>query len=370
MAKLRVGLLFGGRSVEHEVSVTSATCILKALDPNRYEVSLVAIDHDGRWHLGSPALPPEAAARGAEVTLPAVPGGHALVSMPIGGSKGARTPQPLDVIFPIVHGQGGEDGSLQGLLELARVPYVGAGVLGSALQMDKEVSKRLLSAAGLPVVPWVLVRREELEAGAEAAADRVLAALVLPLFVKPANLGSSVGISKVKTLDQLVPALAEAARYDRKILVEKAVDAREIEVAVLGNDDPVASVPGEIVPEGHAFYDYDAKYLDEHGATLIVPADLKPDVVEELQRLAITVFRLTECAGMGRVDFFVIGDERPIVNEINTIPGFTSISMYPRLWEASGLAYPDLVARLLELAMERHDAEARSTGVRELGGGG
>jgi len=353
MAKLRIGLLFGGRSVEHEVSVTSATCILKALDPTRYDVALVAIDHQGRWHLGSPALPPEAAASGAEVTLPAVPGEGHLVSMPRTTRDAARAIQALDVIFPIVHGQGGEDGTLQGLLELAGVPYVGAGVLGSALQMDKEASKRLLAAAGLPVVPWVLVRREELRADAQAAAERAERALGFPVFVKPANLGSSVGITKVKERKQLVPALREAARYDRKLLVERAIDAREIEVALLGNDPIEASVVGEIRTQ-REWYDYEAKYVDED-TELLIPAPIDEEQSRKARSLAIEAVRLLEGAGLARVDFLM--DRRTgelFVNEVNSLPGFTEGSMYPRLWEASGLPYAALLDRLIELALERH----------------
>jgi D-alanine-D-alanine ligase len=353
MAKLRVGLLFGGRSVEHEVSVTSASCILKALDPTRYEVALVAIDHQGRWHLGSPALPPEAAARGREVTLPAVPGAASLVPFATGSQELSRAREPVDVIFPIVHGQGGEDGSLQGLLELAGVPYVGSGVLGSALQMDKEVSKRLLAAAGLPVVPWVLVRREELRADAEAAAGRALEALGLPLFVKPANLGSSVGISKVKQRSELVPALREAARYDGKLLVERAVDAREIEVALLGNHPIEASVAGEIRTR-HEWYDYEAKYVDED-TELLIPAPIDEAQSRAARRMAIEAVRVLEGSGLARVDFLLDRATGELfVNEVNSLPGFTEGSMYPRLWEASGLPYAALLDRLIELALERH----------------
>jgi len=353
MAKLRVGLLFGGRSVEHEVSVTSATCILKALDKARYDVSLVAIDHAGRWHLGSPALPPEAATGGEEVTLPAIPGQHSLVSMSRGPRDVARALEPLDVIFPIIHGQGGEDGTLQGLLELAGVPYVGAGVLGSALQMDKEASKRLLAAAGLPVVPWVLIRREELRAGAEAAAQRAVAALGLPVFVKPANLGSSVGISKVKERGELVPALFEAARYDHKLLVERAVDAREIEVALLGNDPIEASVAGEIRTR-REWYDYEAKYVDDD-TELLIPAPIDAAQSRVAREMAIEAVRVLEGAGLARVDFLMDRHTGELfVNEVNSLPGFTQGSMYPRLWEASGLPYAALLDRLIELALARH----------------
>ncbi len=351
MAKLRVGLLFGGRSVEHEVSVTSATSILKALDPTRYEITLVAIDHDGRWHLGTPALPPEATVRGQEVSLPAVPGERTLVP---GGPQAAALPATeLDVIFPIVHGRGGEDGSLQGLLELANIPYVGSGLLGSAVQMDKEVAKRLMHAAGLPVVPWQLVRAAELRRDTAAAAERALAELGVPVFVKPSNQGSSVGISRVSDPAALPDALREAARYDGKILVERAVDAREIEVALLGNDPIQASVAGEI-RTGHEFYDYEAKYVDED-TELLVPAPISESQTRRVQELAIAAVEILEGAGLARVDFLLDRATGEFyVNEVNSLPGFTEGSMYPRLWEASGLPYPALLDRLIELALERH----------------
>jgi D-alanine-D-alanine ligase len=354
MAKLRVGLLFGGRSVEHEVSVTSAASIFKALDPTHYEVHLVAIDQGGRWHLAPPALPPRTTIEGEEVTLPAVPGGGALLASSGGPvSKVAE----LDVVFPIVHGRGGEDGALQGLLELANVPYVGSGVLGSALQMDKEVSKRLLAAAGLPVLPWVAASSAELARLPEDLVARVIAKLGLPVFVKPANLGSSVGISRVVEEAELLPALHEAARYDTKILVERGIPARDIEVALLGNDPIEASVPGEIRTE-RPFYDYEAKYVDEE-TELLVPAPVPDELAERLQATAIEAFRALEGEGLGRVDYLVHRDTlEPFVNEVNSLPGFTDASMYPRLWEASGLPYPALLDRLIELALERHHARA------------
>ena len=264
----------------------------------------------------------------------------------------------LDVIFPIIHGRGGEDGSLQGLLELADLPYVGSGVLGSAIQMDKDIAKKLLQADGLPVVPWVLVRSTELPAGVDAAADRAVAELGLPVFVKPASLGSSVGISKARTVDELRRGLIDAARYDEKILVERAVSAREIEVAVLGNAEPEASVPGEILPE-RDFYDYESKYVDED-THLLVPAPLDEPVAERLRELAIRAFRVLEGAGLARVDFFLDRESGEIwLNELNSLPGFTEVSMYPRLWQASGLPYPALLDRLLELALERHGTRAQ-----------
>ncbi len=355
LKKLRIGLLFGGRSVEHAVSVSSATSILGALDPARYEISLVAIDQDGRWHLGTPALPPDATVKGEEVTLPAIPGEHTLVST---SARGMERAVNLDVVFPIVHGQGGEDGSLQGLLELAEVPYVGSGVLGSALQMDKDIAKQLLRAAGLPVVPWVLVRRPELESEPRAAAERAASQLGLPLFVKPANLGSSVGISKVDAADHLLPALREAALYDDKVLVERGIDARDVEVALLGNDPVEASVPGEIRTD-HGFYDYDAKYADAE-TELLVPAPVTEAQTQELQRMALEAFRVLEGSGLGRVDFLLDRTSGEIfVNEVNSLPGFTEGSMFPRLWQASGVSYPALLDRLIELALERHREKSK-----------
>jgi D-alanine-D-alanine ligase len=354
MTKVRVGLLFGGRSVEHEVSLASATSIHRALDPTRYDVKLIAVDRDGHWHLGTPELPPEASVRGAEVSLPAAPGERTLVKAAGGSLEPAAQ---LDVVFPIIHGRGGEDGSLQGLLELAGVPYVGSGVLGSALQMDKETAKRLLAAAGLPVLPWVLVRKMDLERRPEAEAARALREIGLPLFVKPANQGSSVGITRVREARQLLPALREAARYDTKILCERAVDAREIEVALLGSDPIEASVPGEIRTR-REFYDYEAKYVDED-TELLVPAPLDEEASEEVRALAVRAMQVLEGEGLGRVDFLLERESgRFFVNELNSLPGFTDVSMFPRLWEASGLPYPALLDRLIELAFERHRQRA------------
>ncbi len=347
MPKIRVGIVYGGRSVEHEVSIASATSILQALDPSRYEVQLIAIAKDGSWHLGGPDLLPETVVDAPEVTLPAVPGQRHLVSVE-GGAPAAE----LDVIIPIVHGTGGEDGQLQGFLELAGVPYVGAGVLGSAIQMDKEVTKRLLAAAGLPVVPGTCVRSHELTDDPVGCCERVLSELGLPLFVKPAGLGSSVGISKVLQAEQLRPALEEAARYDRKVLVEHAVDARELEIAVLGNENPEASLPGEIVPHAE-FYDYESKYVDE-STELLVPAPVSDEIVTRMQAMALEAYRLLEGEGLARVDFFLARDGEELwINEVNSLPGFTEVSMYPRLWQASGLPYPALLDRLVELALER-----------------
>ena len=357
--RLRVALIFGGRSAEHEVSCVSATSVVEALDPARYEVVPIGIDKQGRWHLvpappaleaGASELPAVEPETGSEIALSQDPGARELV-----GRDGRR--EPVDVAFPVLHGPFGEDGTIQGLLELAGIPYVGAGVMASAVGMDKAVQKVLFRAAGLPLVPHEIVLEREWREDAESVEARA-EALGVPLFVKPATLGSSVGITKVKTLADLESAMEEALRYARKVLVEQAMEgAREIECAVLGNDDPVASVPGEILPAGE-FYDYRSKYLDD-STRLEVPAKLAPEVVEEVQRMAVTAFRAIDCTGMARVDFFLVDDEQVIVNEINTIPGFTSVSMYPRMWEASGLSYPELVDRLVQLALERHRAEAK-----------
>ena len=366
MAKLRVGLIYGGRSVEHEVSVISANSILRNLDPSRYEVWPIAVDHAGRWWLGEPGTALEATLeRGVAVTLPAAPTApalHPIESVERGEGRASSTlstpfPVGLDLIFPIIHGRGGEDGCLQGLLELVGLPYVGSGVLGSALQMDKETSKRLLAAAELPVVPWVGVEKSAVRADPRAAARRVADQLGMPLFVKPANSGSSVGIARVERVEALGRALAEAFRYDTKVIAEQGLDAREIEVAVLGNDTPEASVPGEIIPT-RDWYDYEAKYLDE-GTELLVPAPLEPAQAEIVRDLAVRAYRVLEGAGLGRVDFLL--ERRSgtfFVGEVNSLPGFTEVSMYPQLWEASGLPYPQLLDRLIELALERHRERA------------
>ena len=353
--KLRVGLIFGGRSAEHEISVASATSIVRALDPARYEVALIAVDASGRWHLGAPGTQPALAAQGAEVTLPAKPGARALLSVEHG-----RALAELDVAFPIIHGSGGEDGALQGFLELAGLPYVGAGVLGSALQMDKDVSKRLLRAENIPVVPWHLVRAHEFARDARACAARALAEIGLPAFVKPANSGSSVGIAKVKRAEELAPKLRDALQYDDKVLVEQAVDAREIELAVLGNDAPEISAPGEIVPRAE-WYDYRAKY-DDADTELHAPATLDDEILQRLQSYARKAFRVLEGAGLARVDFFVERGgtgARVYLNEVNSLPGFTEVSMYPRLWQVSGLSFSALLSRLIELALERGRAREK-----------
>ena len=358
MAKLRVGLLFGGRSVEHEVSIASATSILESLDPSRYEVQLIGVSRDGRWRVSGSEMPPERTIqRGTEVIPPWLPGQRALETLaPTRASNGEGV--GVDVIFPIIHGSFGEDGALQGLLECAGIPYVGSRVLGSAIQMDKDVAKRLLAAAGLPVVPWVTVRGGGLlESTPSAAARSAIERFGLPLFVKPANSGSSVGTSKVVRAEDLGPAIHEAARYDTKVLIEKAVDAREVEVAVIGNEAPRASVPGEI-RQGHDFYDYAAKYADDE-TELMIPAPLDTALRERIQALALEAYQSLEGEGFARVDFLLDRQEGTLyINELNSLPGFTEASMFPLMWEASGLPYPALLDRLIERAFER-DATRR-----------
>jgi D-alanine-D-alanine ligase len=356
MSKLRVGVLFGGRSTEHEVSVVSATTIAQALDPSHYTPVLIGIDHDGGWHVAEPELEllPQAVIEHPRTARarPLLGNGLELVD-----ASGARVlAAPLDVVFPIVHGRGGEDGSLQGLLELAGVPYVGAGVLATALCMDKAQSKAVLRDAGLPVVPCLTVAGAQVQRDPGPFSARVARELGFPVFAKPVNTGSSVGVSKARTRAQLEAALKEAARYDADVLVEPGVEAREIECAMLGGRDPQASVLGEITYTNE-FYDYEAKYASDQ-TQLIIPAQLPHRLGEELRAAAVRAFVATGCWGMARVDFFVTRDGSYFVNELNTLPGFTDGSMYPRLWDASGIALPELIGRLLELALERQRERA------------
>jgi len=351
--KLRVAVIFGGRSGEHEVSLVSATSVIAALDPARYDVVPVGISRDGRWlssadtlHLLKSRAPLD---RIPECFLPPDPTRRSLV-----GAGGGPSIGPIDVAFPVVHGTYGEDGTLQGLLELADIPYVGAGVIGSALGMDKILQKKLFAQEGLPVARYVWFPAEGLAHAPRRVVSAVEDALRYPVFVKPANTGSSVGIAKAHDRKELRAALAVAAHYDRKVIVEQGVTrAREVEVSVLGNDDPEASVPGEVIPSNE-FYDYDAKYVDGKTQT-VIPARLGAGAAARLRRFAVQAFRALDCAGMARVDFFVQQKTgRIVLNEVNTIPGFTPISMYPKLWEASGLPYPLLLDRLIALALERH----------------
>lgn len=344
--KLRVGVIYGGRSGEHEVSVASAASIFKHLDRGRYEAVPIRIEKDGRWTLGAKAPQALSAADVLEQART-----EALQSVE---PTAAVTGSGIDVVFPALHGPYGEDGTVQGLLELANVPYVGAGVLGSAVGMDKAVMKTLFAAHGLPIVPHEVVLRQAWERDRTAVTSRVSRTLRYPVFVKPANLGSSVGISKARSDAAFVEAVALALQFDRKIVIEAAVpEAREIECAVLGNDEPEASIPGEIVPS-REFYDYEAKYL-HGGSKEVIPAPLTDAQVREVQRLSIGAFRALECTGMARVDFLLARHTGELyVSELNTIPGFTANSMYPKMWEASGLPYSALLDRLITLALERH----------------
>jgi D-alanine-D-alanine ligase len=363
--KLRVCVLCGGRSGEHEVSLLSARSIFATLDRQKYDVTLVGIGKDGQWRLqNNPEyLLNQTNARtihldpsGPRVVLPADP--QVLGFLVLDEDTATFAVQPVDLVFPVLHGPYGEDGTVQGLLELAGIAYVGAGVLGSAVGMDKEVMKRLLRDAGIPNPKFMVVYQRKWAREAQKCQDAVWEHFPPPVFVKPANLGSSVGITKVKTRSELPGALDLAFAYDTKVVVEEFIEGRELECSVLGNDEPMASVPGEIVPQ-HEFYSYAAKYLDEGGARLEIPADLPQETVEQVQRLAIAAYRTLCCEGMGRVDFFLANDGRLLVSEINTIPGFTNISMYPKLWEATGIGYAQLLDKLIELALERHERRSR-----------
>jgi D-alanine-D-alanine ligase len=386
MSKLRVGVLFGGRSGEHEVSLLSAASVINAIDRSKFDVVPIGITKEGHWltaeraerllgakqteqrHLraGDPQATPGAAllAKGDEVLVPPIPSAESLVPFSTQSASGAPSPIHVDVIFPVLHGTFGEDGTIQGLLELADIPYVGAGVLGSAAGMDKDVMKKLFAAAALPIVKHVTILRSQWEKDAKRTQKLIEKSLKYPVFVKPANLGSSVGISKAHDKKELGPAIEEAAKFDRKIVIEQGVGskkakAREIEVSVLGNDSPQASIAGEIVPAAE-FYDYNAKYVDE-GSKLLIPAKLPKSKMKQLQELAVRAFQAVDCSGLARVDFLMDPKSGKLwVNEINTMPGFTAISMYPKLWAASGLEYTTLISRLIELALQRHTDKKRN----------
>ena len=374
MKKLRVGVIYGGRSGEHEVSIASAAAVVQNLDKARYEAIPIRIEKDGRWLIAD-RLPASASAAevieqgkshagqrpgrgGREAHLVAHPGDEQMMTIERGGTP-IITGLRLDIVFPVLHGPYGEDGTVQGLLELANIPYVGAGVLASAVGMDKAVAKLVFAARGLPVGKYLVVLRQTWIDTPQEIASAVASELGYPVFVKPANLGSSVGISKVNSAEHLGAAIDLAAEYDRKVVIEAAVpNAREIEVAVLGNDRPEASVPGEVIPS-REFYDYQAKYLDDD-SRVIIPAELPAKVAADVQRLAIEVFLAVDAAGMARVDFLMDGASGQLyVNEINTIPGFTTISMYSKMWAASGVSYPALLDRLITLAQERHADKQR-----------
>jgi len=366
--KIRVGIIFGGRSGEHEVSLASAQSVMDAIDKEKYEVVPIGITKTGQWIAsGDPmkALKAGDAQASRPAALLGDPSYRGLMRLDENTERAIEATRltELDVVFPVLHGPYGEDGTVQGLLELAGIPYVGAGVIGSALGLDKAVFKDVMRAHGFPVVDQVLLKRKAWDADPEGAMDRVEEALDYPMFTKPANLGSSVGISKCDNRSDLATGLAEAAKYDRKLIVEAAVPAaREIEVSVLGNDEPIASLPGEVIPS-REFYSYESKYFDagEDASELLVPAPLSPELTERVRELAVAVYQAIDCASMARVDFLLSGETGELyVNEVNTIPGFTSISMYPKLWEATGIPYPELIDRLVELAIERYQDKARS----------
>jgi D-alanine-D-alanine ligase len=366
--KIRVGVIAGGRSAEHEVSLRSARSVIDAIDKNKYEVVPIGITKDGHWVVGGD--PMAALASGVDPRLLKAQGAEAASQCAIAvadRSSGlvprASSLSELDVIFPVLHGPFGEDGTVQGLLELAGLPYVGAGVMASSVAMDKIIFKDVMKAHGLPIVPDLNFKRKRWETEQEAVLKEIEAYLDYPVFTKPANLGSSVGIRKCRDRAGLVVGLNEAARYDRKLLVEHAVaNVREIEVSVLGNDDPIASLPGEIIPK-REFYDYVAKYIDEgeDASELLIPAPLSEEQTAQVRSLAVKTYSAIDCAGLARVDFLLDDESKQLyVNEVNTLPGFTSISMYPKLWEATGISYPELISRLIDLALERHQDRKRS----------
>jgi D-alanine-D-alanine ligase len=329
VTRMRVAVLAGGRSSEHQISLASARSVLESLDPERYDVVTVAIGRDGRWELGSGD-------------------GSVAETLPVPAANAPATLGSVDVVLPILHGPFGEDGTVQGLLELAGVPYVGAGVAASALCMDKDLFKKVLRDSGIPVAKHVALRE----------GDPVENPFGFPCFVKPARLGSSVGISKAHDEAELADAIVLAFRHDDKILIEEFLDGTEVEVGVLGNRDPIASLPGEIVPLGHEWYDYASKY-EEGGMKLVIPPEVPDGVIQQVQRVAVDAFRVTECEGMARVDCFVVDGERVVVNELNTIPGFTATSVYAKLFEASGIPYEELLRRLIDLALERHERRSK-----------
>jgi len=359
---LRVGVIFGGRSGEHEVSLRSAESVINAMDKSKYEVVPIGITPAGQWLVSGNAaaiLPQAVIASNSrrQVAIIGDPTKLGLTRLDKGAN--ALSSEPLDAVFPVLHGTYGEDGTIQGLLDMAGVPYVGCGVLASATGMDKVAMKQLFAHAGLTIIEYEWFLRAAWEENPAAVMKRISRALGFPVFVKPANLGSSVGISRATNKKELRDAIDDAARYDRKIIVERAVDGREIEVSILGNDNPTASLPGEVIT-GHEFYDYEDKYIDSASRTE-VPAKLSKKLIERIQRDAVLAFRAIDGSGLARVDFFVERKtNRVIINEINTMPGFTSISMYPKLWEASGIPYSELIDRLIQLAIERHHDKARN----------
>ncbi len=358
MGKIQIGIIFGGKSAEHEISLLSAKNIIAALDKDKYDVTLIGIDKRGHWHLCDRAQyllnshdPKQVVMHGMqdEVSLVAKNAVPHLVSL-----TGGKEDKQLDVIFPVLHGTFGEDGTVQGLLKLMGIPFVGAGVLGSAVGMDKDVMKRLLRDAGIAIAKFVTIERR---ARAKWSFADVVKQLGLPLFIKPANLGSSVGVSKVKNAQEWEAALDAAFAYDNKVIVEEFIAGRELECGLMGNEEPIASLPGEVIAHGHEFYSYEAKYCDDKGVSFMVPAELSQEEVKKFQEASIEVYKALYCEGLARVDGFLQADGRVVINEINTIPGFTNSSLYPQLWQASGVSYPELVDRLVEFALVRHQRE-------------
>ncbi len=361
--KIKLGVILGGRSGEHEVSLMSSRSVMSVLNREKYEITEIGIDHEGTWWSGDNVL--EAMEKGSteglfRVFLLPEPGKSILYKRIL--EKDTETIAPLtelDVVFPVLHGTFGEDGTLQGFFEMADIAYVGAGVLGSSVGMDKSVFKDVMVANDIPVAEWIVCTRKDIETKIETIIEKAEALAAYPLFVKPANLGSSVGITKVRNRSDMYEGLMEAARYDRRILVERGINAREIEVSVLGNEDVKVSIPGEIVPSDD-FYSYNAKYLDGE-SELFIPAPISKELIEKVKELAIKTYKAIDCAGMARVDFLLDKDSEELyINEVNTLPGFTSISMYPKLWDKSGLSYPDLIDELIELALERKNERNKS----------
>ena len=361
--KIRVGIIFGGKSGEHEVSLTSAQNVIEAIDKSKYEIVPIGITKSGLWLTGPTVLkqltteaemPPQLAAQTAQASHSLVP----FLDTSIIASQ--STVKEIDVIFPILHGPMGEDGTVQGLLELANIPYVGCGVAGSAVAMDKALAKDIFKANNLPIVPHQTILRSAWQNNPQEVLSLIENTLTYPVFVKPANMGSSVGVNKANTQAELKAALDEAAHYDRKLIIERGLSAREIEVSILGNDDPIASIPGEVVPAGD-FYSYAAKYINNN-SQLLIPAPLTTQQTQQVQTLAIQAFQVLDCAGLARVDFLLDKTNNQLyLNEVNTMPGFTAISMYPKLWQATGLSYPELIEKLITLALDRHADKQQTT---------
>jgi D-alanine-D-alanine ligase len=356
--KIRIALLFGGKSAEHEVSLRSAKNIYEAIDKNKYEITLIGVDRDGKWYLNDAQVllddsaPALTKLNSSNTKLSLIPGDD---SPKIVDLNNKQSLEKIDVVFPVMHGPFGEDGTIQGLLKLAGIPFVGAGVLGSAICMDKDVMKRLLRDAGIPVAKFLSFKNNQKNAW---TFDNISKLLDNPFFVKPANLGSSVGIHKINNKSEYDKFVDDAFQFDTKLIFEETIIGREIECSVLGNDNPIASIPGEVIAQ-HDFYDYEAKYIDDKGALLRIPAKLSQDVINRIQKLAIKTFQTLSCNGMARVDFFLKENGEILVNELNSIPGFTKISMYPKLWEASGISYTELIDRLIKLAIEKFEQESK-----------